>query len=249
VVNVRVEYGGWAVIPPGSIWYYQDGGVDLGTEWSGTNVDVSAWPQGPAKLGFGDDDVVTAVNWLNPANGEVYPTYYFRRPFNLPDPLGHSNFVVRLRRDDGAIVYLNSEEIIRDNMPESEVDYRTYAARNIPDETEFAQYWINRARLRSGINYLAVEIHNSGPQSHDVGFDLALVADVPLPPPQLTIQRLATNVVVSWPAAYGGFKLDCASTLDGASEWQSCPFVSLGTQFTHTNSVNGTPRFFRLRLQ
>src|SRR5437867_40143 len=55
-------------------------------EWRGTNVDMSEWPQGPAKLGFGDDDVVTWVNWLNPANGEVYPTYYFRRAFTVPSP-------------------------------------------------------------------------------------------------------------------------------------------------------------------
>ena len=251
VVSIRVDYGGWAIVPPGSVWAYRDGGVDLGTEWRGTNVDVSFWPQGPAKIGFGDDDVVTTVDWQNPSNGEVYPTYYFRRPFIVADPTVCSNVAVRLRRDDGAIVYLNGEELVRDNMPETGVDYRTYASAQVLDENEFVQYWVNRSRLRQGVNYLAVEVHNSNPQSHDIGFDLALVASIPVPAPSLDVRRSVDNALVSWPTGYGGYRLQTATTADPSDlGWGDVTnqLTPLQGRLTHTNRISGTTRFFRLRL-
>lgn len=252
VVRVRVEYGGWAIVPPGSVWAYRDGGVDLGTEWRGTNVDIGTWPQGPAKLGFGDDDVATWVNWLNPTNGEVYPTYYFRHPFMAPAPAALSNLAVRLRRDDGAIVYLNGVELFRDNMPEGEVDYRIYALGTVPDEAELVQRWVNPARLRSGWNHLAVEIHNSGPQSHDIGFDLALIADIPMPPPALAVQRDGTNALVSWPVGYEGYRLESVGALPaGGSNWErlSNRLATVQGRSVHTNRVDQWTRFFRLILE
>ena len=251
VVRVLVGYGGWAIVPPGAAWHYRDGGVDLGMEWRGTNVDVSAWPQGPAKLGFGDDDVVTWVDWLNLANGEVYPTYYFRRTFIVPSPSALSNVAVRLRRDDGAIVYLNGVELFRDNMPAGAVNYRTYAASSVGNENEFIQRWLNPSRLRLGTNYLAVEIHNSGPQSHDIGFDLAVIADIPMPPPTLDVQRDGTNILVSWPTGYDGYALESAAglPLDG-SGWEHLTnqLASVQGRLMHTNPVAMT-RFFRLSLE
>jgi hypothetical protein len=249
-IEVSVEYGGYAIIPPGSAWAYRDGGVDLGTQWRGTNVDVSAWPQGLAKLGFGDDDVVTLVNWQNPNNGEVYPTYYFRRPFLLPNPLVHSNVAVRLRRDDGAIVYLNGDELFRDNMPPGEANYRTYAAHPVPDENEFIQHWFNRDRLRAGTNYFAVEIHNMGPHNEDIGFDFALVADIPTVA-KLDVRRAPTNIMVSWPIGFDGYGLESSSTLGSNAIWQRLTnnFGTVAGFLVHTNESIDSATFFRLRLE
>jgi hypothetical protein len=250
-ITVRVAYGGNAIVCPGSPWHYRDGGVDLGSGWRGTNVDVSAWPQGLAKLGFGDDDVVTPVHWQNPTNGEVYPTYYFRHAFNVPDPAVHSNLAVRLRRDDGAIVYLNGEELFRDNLPEGDVDYLTYASRPVYDESEFIQRWINPARLRPGANFLAVEVHNYGPHNEDVGYDLALVADIPVPAPSLGVQRKPAEVVVAWPADYAGYGLESATTIrPNGMAWEQIPnqVSTTSGMLVHTNRANETLKFFRLRL-
>jgi hypothetical protein len=248
VARVRVEYGGWAMVPPGSVWAYRDGGVELGTDWRGTNADVSFWYQGPAKLGFGDDDVVTQLNWQNPTNGEVFPTYYFRHAFEAPNPSALSNLAARLRRDDGAIVYLNGTELFRDNMPEGEVNYLTRALAVVLDEYEFIQRWIDPTRLGTGTNLLAVEIHNANPQNHDVGFDLALVADIPLPPPCLAIRPSETNVLVSWPRGYDGFQVESASGLTRWERLTNRPATVEG-RWVLTNRVQEPARFFRLRLE
>jgi len=252
IVRVRVDYGGYAIVKPGSVWAYRDGGVDLGTGWRGTNVDQSTWPQGPAKLGFGDDDVVTWVDWRNPATGEVYPTYYFRHAFVVPDAHELSNAAVRLRRDDGAVVYLNGEELFRDNMPAGEVNYLTPALAVVPDELEFIQHWLPPLRLWAGTNYLAVEIHNANPRNEDIGFDLALVADIPTPPPTLSVRRVSSSSLISWPVGFGGFRLESASAMDGTGTSWSEVTNSVGTvqgNLVHTNRLDDGQRFFRLRLE
>jgi hypothetical protein len=250
VVRVRVDYGGWSIVPAGSVWYYRDGGVDLGQQWQ-INLDVSRWPQGPAKLGFGDDDVVTWVNFMKP-DGSVWPTYYFRRSFLIPDGFACSNLAVRLRRDDGAIVYLNGQELFRDNMPPGPAQFSTYATGQVLDETEFIQRWVNPSRLRPGTNELAVEIHNSGPLSMDIGFDLALVADIPVATPKLALVRQGTNVIVRWPAGYEGYRLESARRVPGtAAEWEAVTNAPGRSQagYALTNTIAEPARFFRLRLE
>ena len=46
-----------------------------------------------------------------------YVTTYFRREFEVADPQSLSSLAIELKRDDGAIVYLNGVEIVRSNMP------------------------------------------------------------------------------------------------------------------------------------
>ena len=53
-------------------------------------------------------------------------TAYFRHYFYLDAP-PDGPLTVRVRRDDGVIVYLNGLEVFRDNMPDGPVDYSTLA--------------------------------------------------------------------------------------------------------------------------
>ena len=53
-------------------------------------------------------------------------TYYFRQSFT--NVAATTNLQVRLKRDDGAIVYLNGLEVFRSNMPTGAVDHLTPAA-------------------------------------------------------------------------------------------------------------------------
>ena len=53
-------------------------------------------------------------------------TFYFRHDFNV-DSAGIEGLEINLRRDDGAIIYLNGTEIVRSNMPPADVDYQTFA--------------------------------------------------------------------------------------------------------------------------
>jgi len=253
-VTLRVEPGGSALVTPGAFWNYQDGGVNPGAGWYGTNVDASTWKTGRTIFGFGEGDEATWVDWQNPTNSQVYPAYYFRHAFDVPDPLVHSNLVIRLLRDDGVIVYLNGEELFRNNMPTGAVNHLTYALQSDPDDgRRWLPYWLAPGRLKRGINYFAVEIHNCCPNSEDIRFDFALIANVPIQP-ALAIRRTGANALVSWPLDYAGYHLESTATpalMVSGSTWQRVTNTFGGTQsnFMHTNQIDAGQQFFRLKLE
>ena len=89
---------------------------------------------------------------------------------------GYNTLLLRLRRDDGAIVYVNGEEVARSNLPRGDVGYRTPAVITVVDmgELAFNDFAIS-PRLYQGPNFVAVEIHQQNPTSSDLVFDLALL--------------------------------------------------------------------------
>ena len=67
-------------------------------------------------------------------------------------------------------------------------------------------------------------------------------------PPQLTITRSGTNVVVTWPANAAGFTLQSTTNLVAPSVWRTnlpAPVIVNG-QNTVTNAISGTRQFYRL---
>src|SRR6185436_1382273 len=89
----------------------------------------------------------------------------------------YSNVTLQLRRDDGAIVYLNGAEVFRSNMPTGAVNYATSALRNIEgvDESLLAQQVLPASVLMNGENLLAVEVHQAVDGEADMSFALAVI--------------------------------------------------------------------------
>ena len=162
------------LISTGAVWKYLDDGSDQGTAWSALGFNDSTWNSGPAELGFGDGGEATT-------NTSGFITYYYRRAFNVADTSSITNFRARIKRDDGAVVYLNGVEVFRDNMPTGIVTSATLAATTAADDGQsFWPHSFAPTGLVNGNNVLAVEIHQSGLASSDISFDLELVAN-PLP--------------------------------------------------------------------
>ncbi len=153
-------------IPLGAEWRYLDDGSDQGTAWRASDFDDSGWESGPAELGFGDGDEATVIT-----RGAI--TYYFRHTFSA-DNTGVVDLEVNLRRDDGAIIYLNGSEIVRSNMPSGAVGYRTLAMLAGDDGDFLHRYVVPADSLADGANVLAVEVHQNSSGSSDVSFDLGL---------------------------------------------------------------------------
>jgi len=168
------------LIPLGSVWKYSDAGVDLGSAWRGTDFDDSAWKEGPGELGFGDGDEATVVE--GGPSGARHPTTYFRRRFQVADPGAFDSLRVGLRRDDGAVVYLNGTELFRSNMPAGEISYDTWSAGTASggEEDALFSFEVAPSALRDGTNVLAVEVHQAAATSSDLSFELTLIAD-PVP--------------------------------------------------------------------
>jgi len=115
------------LVAAGSQWRYLDDGSDQGAAWRDPGFDDSAWKAGGAQLGYGDGGESTLVDFGGDA-GDKHITTYFRREFDATDVADVSELTLRLLRDDGAVVYLNGQEVARSNMPGGAVGSATRAA-------------------------------------------------------------------------------------------------------------------------
>jgi lysophospholipase L1-like esterase len=174
-------------------WRFHDRGEDLGSTWRELDYDDSSWSEGAPKFGYGRGDITTVLDYgADPAN--KHPTYYFRCPFVHTHTVSLLDLEARLIRDDGAIVYLNGTEIFRSNMPEEPAEYFTLAFTSVDGDDENC-WWTNSvplALLQPGTNVLAVEVHQAGPESSDLGFQLELTGLRllhPVPPPPVLTAR------------------------------------------------------------
>jgi hypothetical protein len=182
VDNPGYDFTGWAqpvqhtVIAGGTEWKYLDNGTDQGSAWRDPLFNDGGWQSGPAEFGYGDGDEQTIVSYGSDANNK-YITTYFRKSFDLTSgDLSASPYIINLLRDDGAVVYLNGEEIIRSNMPSGNIGFQTLASSSVSGsaESEFISYAIGSEYFREGTNLLSIEVHQSAANSSDLSFDLEL---------------------------------------------------------------------------
>lgn len=157
-------------IDTGAIWAYNDSGYALPAAWNTGAYNDTNWAFGFTELGYGDGNEATVLN-----NSTVHPTYYFRHNFDAQNFSQFDSLRVFLKYDDGAVVYLNGQEVMRENMPSGAVSFNTLASSAIggAQEEMFTQAIINNS-LVPGINTIAVEIHQSSLTSSDISFDLKL---------------------------------------------------------------------------
>jgi hypothetical protein len=164
------------LVPFGGVWKYLDNGSNQGTAWREISFDDGSWSEGQAQLGYGDGDEATEVGYGPDANNK-YITTYFRHTFTVNNPSAYKMLDLQLLRDDGAVVYLNNQEVFRSNMPAGEVTYTTPASAGVAgaEENAWRHQTVSPSLLVPGPNVLAVEIHQVRSSSSDISFDLELV--------------------------------------------------------------------------
>ena len=166
-------------------WHYLDNGADLdATNWTDTLFDDDKLGLGTRTFRLWRPYEYDHKLWSRMPIISMF-TYYFRRDVmidmvSLPDSLQ-----IGLRRDDGAIVYINGNEIFRDNLPATGVTYTTTAINTISGSAEqsYITYNFHKSAFVNGRNTIAVRIHNRDVFSSDLGFDL-YIAEAPVPNPQ-----------------------------------------------------------------
>jgi len=176
------------LVPTGADWQYLDDGSNQTVDWRAPGFDDASWTEGPAQLGYGGADEATVVGF-GADDQAKFPTTYFRHTFIVDDASALTNFLVRLVRDDGAVVYLNRVEIFRSNLAEGGVlydDFVTEAMGDIDETVSVFGFFIENY-LGDGANVLAVEIHQADGSSSDLSFDLELLAGFEPGPPTIAI--------------------------------------------------------------
>lgn len=166
-----------AIFPQGSSWKYNDSNIAPLSTWKNADFDLSSWAAGNGPLGYGDP-VTTTLN-----SGLL--TAYFAKDFtvNLADLT--ATIELGIRRDDGIIVYLNGEEVVRDNMPAGTVTHDTSSSTTIDGaaETAFNIFSLPKSKFVQGVNRISIELHNRGGQSSDLTIDAYLKNTTVVTPP------------------------------------------------------------------
>jgi hypothetical protein len=171
-VAIEVTPTSQTLIPWGSSWKYLDNGSNQGTGWRSSSFDDSLWKSGLSELGYGDSPV-TILNY-GPDPSNKYITYYFRKQVNFINPSAYSGVTLNIRRDDGAVVYVNGVEIYRSNLPTGVITNTTLASEAADDGANVQSATLPVSAFNNGTNTIAVEIHQALGSSSDVTFDLKL---------------------------------------------------------------------------
>ncbi len=186
--NVRLERAEPPPVAAGSSWKYDASGNEPPAGWLAAGHDDSAWQEGAAPLGFGNDNETTVIT-----PGTPRPTsYYFRRRFTVDDPAAFQALRARVIRNDGVALYLNGVEIGRDNLPAGELAAGTRALRQILDYTVPVAFQVDPALLVAGENVICARVHQYAPGSVDLRFDLELREDTS-PAVRLAVSGVASE--------------------------------------------------------
>lgn len=242
-----------SLIEQGSGWEYLDDGTDQGTAWHNLTFDDTPWKTGIAPLGYGDSSDKTTIQF-GPSSNNKFVTTYFRKKFNVDDRQSLLGLTLGLRRDDGAVVFLNNHEVFRSNMPSGTYNYLTLAQTSVggTDETTFFEQPIDPANLINGGNIMAVEIHQASRTSSDIVFDLRLtgISSNELPPPKLAWETINGSLKILWPDGPVLWTLFGNSTLEDSSGWSAVTAATLllNGQRSLTVPIEGDSfQFFRLQ--
>ena len=175
-----------AIVPLGSEWRYLDDGSNQGTAWQAAGFDDSSWAVGAGEFGYGDQDETTVVSCGQPVcrGSNLHPTTYFRKTFNVDDPSQYWSLEGQVLRDDAVAVYLNGEEVFRDErgLPAG-AGFDQFASLSV--ENSWEVFLLDPEALQPGENVLAIEVHTAN-RSGDLSFDLRLAARIGVVPEPAT---------------------------------------------------------------
>jgi hypothetical protein len=127
------------------------------------SYDDSQWKNGPAPLSS-INDTSTATEL------ETVTTAYFRKKIIIDSTENIPSIVLWVKGHNGAIIYVNEQEVLRFNLPTGrEITYSTYAQ----DSLIFTQKTTSVLKniLRRGENSIAIEMHSAKRQNMSLSFD------------------------------------------------------------------------------
>jgi hypothetical protein len=154
-----------------SSWSYNQTGADLGTSWRNVGYNDSAWPTGGALL-YVESSSLPATKTTPLSLGAE--TFYFRTHFTITDdPNTITSLEMSTVIDDGAVFYLNGQEVLRIGMPAGTIYYDTLSDRTV-DNANWEYYTLPTDALDQGDNVIAVEVHQTTTYSSDVVFGASL---------------------------------------------------------------------------
>jgi hypothetical protein len=159
------------LIPMTNVWKYCQAGYP-GDGWQTAKyAGDAAWPAGAALL-YVETTALPAPKNTPLTLGQN--AYYFRTHFQVQTNFTGAVLNLSTIVDDGAVYYLNGQEVFRLHMPEGPVTYDTAAESN--ESALEGPFAIPPTNLVTGDNVMAVEVHQVNATSSDIVLGLSLYA-------------------------------------------------------------------------
>lgn len=150
-------------------WRYNlDAGTDgLPSGWASSShpVDGVSWSSGPGLLGVENTNLGEPLRTTITMTSQI--TYYFETDFTYDSPLPVTQMIINHYIDDGAVFYLNGEEIGRFNMAAGNFDPTTLADVGVGNASLNALV-LPAPGILQGTNRLSVEVHQTTSTSSDI---------------------------------------------------------------------------------
>lgn len=148
--------------------------------WTETGfVEDGTWTEQSMPIGFGG--VGTQV-FSPPISGmqNQYTSVFMRNDFEIAEGEVPQSLLLRYLLDDGFVVYLNGNEVLRVNMGAGQPTI-SESASTFGNENAWLETTINAgaAGLRVGTNVIAIHGFNAGASSNDFGVNVELIRPAP----------------------------------------------------------------------
>ena len=239
-----------------NLWKYSTETNLFGTGWETTGYDDTgaAWLSGPGGLGHESDvrgpipgtngvPIRTHINYMSNS-----APYFFRKHFYLPSTTSGVQLSLRDVAEDGAVFYINGQEVLRHNVGSGVLSVASRAAATQPDPTPVqGPFPLPLTGLVPGDNVMAVVVLQNGATSSDMELAVELTANIPqyvaLTTVLASIDSGTGEVTLTWTGV--GTLEEASALLDGDQTVWTPVADGPGSPYTFTPS--GAHRFFRVR--
>ena len=159
------------IIQNGDDWHYYDQGY-LDTNWHKKSINTN-WKIGKTPIGYGDRKVVTTIDYGGDKENK-HITKYFKKDIYIEGDFIAYEF--KIQYDDGFVLYVNGEELYRENMPNGSITNETLAVARIQgrEESEFKIKIFEPNIFKKGKNTIGVGVHQNRASSSDCIFSMNL---------------------------------------------------------------------------
>jgi Lamin Tail Domain/CotH kinase protein len=196
-------------LPSTTGWKYKKGTAEASspvTDWRNLTFSDASWPSGKSPIGYAPitgTPVVcnTVLSDMKGNSATNYSTVYARRSFTIPAGQVRDLLTLKVRFDDGCIVWINGQEVYRANVPNGQLAYNAVANQSVATAVWTTVNLIDASTyLLGGTNVLTIQGVNLSTNSSDFNIDAELstpaVGSNTAPTPgAANVTRRATNAI------------------------------------------------------
>lgn len=179
------------LIPPDSTWRWLKGTNEASlpdpTAWRQIGFNDTAWPVSYAPFWYGDVQPAPGTQLTDMRTN--YTCVFLRRTFTLTNPAAVKELRLATKSDDGCIVWLNGQEVLRYNMGAGFIPYNGTAPGFLPEPIPWVTNVLANpsALLVPSQNVLAVQGFNVALNNSDFVINGALYAELDTAAPALAL--------------------------------------------------------------